>query len=599
MNFLVLRLFLVLLVSLSTLAILEWRFKALTRFRNEKSTALNLAVARIAVAGTLLWQIRLNDILLSAALDPALRVPFQIWGSLALRLMAPPALMTAIYAIFLLSAFLMLIGLFGRIAAAVTAISAVYLISFLFLYGKVDHTYHHLVFFAVVCAVFPSTDTLSMDAAWAAWRDADTGRLRRSQPSLAYGYAMQSMWVFVGLAYYFPGLWKFGRGWTRWLSGKSLHDYIALAGEWLSWTPLQVWLFQHPALMSLCSVLGVLFELGFIFIILFPLLRPFAGLMGLAFHNATNLIVRIQFIPLQSCYVIFLDWTAILSWISRKLTLGCVTVVYDSHCKLCRRAAGTLAIFDWTGSLVFVPNSETSALPERMRANVPEEPELYFSGITGDGRVGIGYEGYKLIAARVPLLWMLRPFMGLPGIQQLGTAMYQWVARSRTCSVVDVGSSARARTEARGENMLPAKAAVIARWVPLAGLGLMMILGLLHVVNTWPLSCFPTFDGPTSDIVTQLSIQVLNGSNAAQNWNLSSDLKLRNVYQRWYWLAYQGNVAGAATRPKVAALVNLWLKYHPELHPTNVAVFLDRYQMRPVEETRIRLTRQKCWEFTF
>jgi len=575
-TFLVLRLFLVLLVSLSTLAILEWRFKALTRFLNEKSTALNLAVARIAVAGTLLWQIRLNDILLSTALDPALRVPFQIWGSLALRLIAPPALMTAIYAIFLLSAFLMLIGLFGRIAAAVTAISAVYLISFLFLYGKVDHTYHHLVFFAVVCAVFPSTDTLSMDAAWAAWRDADTGRLRRSQPSLTYGYAMQSMWIFVGLAYYFPGLWKFSRGWTHWLSGKSLHDFIALAGEWLSWTPPQVWLFQRPTLISLCSVLGVLFELGFIFSILFPLLRPFAGLLGLAFHNATNLILRIKFIPLQSCYVIFFDWTAILSWISRKLTLGCVTVLYDSHCKLCRRAAGTLAIFDWTDSLVFVPNSET----------------LYFSAITGDGRAGIGYEGYKLIAARVPLLWMLRPFMGLPGIQQLGTAIYQWVARSRTCSVLD-------RTEARGENMLPARAAVIAGWVPLAGLSLMMILGLLHVVNTWPFSCFPTFDGPTTDVVTQLSIQVHNGSNVAKDWNLSSDRKLRDVYQRWYWLAYQGNVAGAATRPKVAALVNLWLKYHPELHARNVVVFLDRYQMRPVEETRIRLTRQKCWEFTF
>jgi hypothetical protein len=575
-TFLVLRLFLVLLVSLSTLAILEWRFKALTRFVNEKSTALNLAVARVAVAATLLWQIRLNDILLSTGLDPALRVPFRIWGSLALRLMAPPALMTAIYAFFLLSAFLMLIGLFGRIAAAVTAISAVYLISFLFLYGKVDHTYHHLVFFAVVCAVFPSTDTLSMDAAWAAWRDADMGRLRRSQPSLAYGYAMQSMWAFVGLAYYFPGLWKFSRGWTHWLSGKSLHDFIALAGEWLSWTPLQVWLFQHPALMSLCSVLGVLFELGFIFVILFPLLRPYAGLSGLAFHNATDLVLRIKFIPLQSCYVIFFDWTAILSWISRKLTLGCVTVLYDSHCKLCRRAAGTLAIFDWTDSLVFVPNSET----------------LYFSAITDDGRAGIGYEGYKLIAARVPLLWMLRPFMGLPGIQQLGTAIYQWVARSRTCSVLD-------RTEARGENILPAKTTVIARLVPLAGLGLMMMLGLLHVVNTWPLSCFPTFDGPTSDIVTQLSIQVLDGGNVAQDWNLSSDPKLRDVYRRWYWLAYQGNVAGAATRPKVAALVNLWRKFHPELQVRNVVVFLDRYQMRPVEETRIRLTRQKCWEFTF
>ena len=576
MTFLVLRLFLVLLVSLSTLAILEWRFKALTRFLNEKSTALNLAVARIAVAGTLLWQIRLNDILLSTALDPALRVPFQIWGSLALRLIAPPALMTAIYAIFLLSAFLMLIGLFGRIAAAVTAISAVYLISFLFLYGKVDHTYHHLVFFAVVCAVFPSTDTLSIDAAWAAWRDADMGRLRRSQPSLAYGYAMQSMWIFVGLAYYFPGLWKFSRGWTHWLSGKSLHNFIALAGEWLSWTPLQVWLFQHPALMSLCSVLGVLFELGFIFVILFPLLRPYAGLSGLAFHNATDLVLRIKFIPLQSCYVIFFDWTAILSWISRKLTLGCVTVLYDSHCKLCRRAAGTLAIFDWTDSLVFVPNSET----------------LYFSAITDDGRAGIGYEGYKLIAARVPLLWLFRPFMGLPGVQQLGTAIYRRVAASRACTILD-------RTPANSEKLLSAEAPRIALAVPLAGLSLMVILGLFHVVDMWPLSCFPTFDGSTSDTVPQLSIQVLDAGNAGRDWNLTSDPKLRTVYHHWYWLAYQGTPAGGATRPKVAALVNLWLKAHPELHSKDAVVSLDWYRLLPLEGIRARVARQKKWEFAF
>src|ERR1700678_4403714 len=105
-GFAILRLFLVVLGSLVTLAILEWRFKALTRFLNEKSTALNLAVARVAVAATLLWQVHLRDILLNTSLDPALRVPFRIWGSLALRLIAPPAVITAIYAIFLVSAFL-------------------------------------------------------------------------------------------------------------------------------------------------------------------------------------------------------------------------------------------------------------------------------------------------------------------------------------------------------------------------------------------------------------------------------------------------------------------------------------------------------------
>jgi hypothetical protein len=568
------RVFLVLLGSLLTLAILEWRFKALTNFLNEKSTALNLAVARVAVAATLLWQIRLRDILLNLSLDPALRVPFRIWGRLAERLIAPPALITAIYAIFLVSAFLMLIGLFGRVASGVTAMISAYLISFLFLYGKVDHSYHHLVFFSAMCALFPSTDTFSLDACLAAWRDADAGRLRRSQPGLAYGYALRSMWVFVGLAYFFPGLWKISRGWMQWFSGNTLHDNIARAGQWLAWNPLQLWLVRNPALMSLCAVLAVLFELGFIFLILSPRLRPYAGLLGLGFHNATNWVVRIAFVSLQSCYVVFFDWTAIFSWISRKLSLGGATVFFDPHCKLCRRTAGTLAIFDWTNSLTFGPEAEA------------------FTVVADNGRSGIGYEGYKLIAARLPLLWLLRPLMGLPGIQQLGTAVYQRVAASRTCAILDKAAGS-------GENLLSAESPAIARVLPLAGFSLMLLFGMLHIVDMWPFSCFPTFDGPTTDTVTQLSVQVVDAGKAAQDWNLSSDLRMRALYRRWYWLALQGTSPGSAARPKVAALLNLWFKVHPEVQARNIVVFLDTYQMRPLEGNRVRVARQKGWEFAF
>jgi hypothetical protein len=571
-----LRAVLVLLGSLLALAILEWRFKALTGFLNQKSTALNLAVARIAVAATLLWQIRLHNILLNTTLDPALRVPFKIWGRLALRLLAPPAGITVIYVIFVVSTLLMLIGLFGRIASAITAVTSVYLISYLFLYGKVDHIYHHLIFFSVVCALFPSTDTFSLDAVWAAWREADAGRLRRTQPALAYGYAMRCMWVFVGVAYFFPGLWKFSRGWSHWLSGRALHDDIAVMRGSLSWSPLQLWILQHPLLLTLGASLVVLFELGFIFAILFPRLRPWAGFLGLAFHNGSNLVMRIGFAPLQSCYFIFFDWTAILSWIGRKLSLGHATVLYDPYCKLCRRTAGTLAIFDWTSSLTLAPNPEP----------------LYFSVVTDDGHAGVGYEGYKLIAARLPLLWLIRPFMGLPGIQQIGTAIYGRVATSRICTVGD-------RTEAVGEKLLTVKATPFARAAPIAGLAVMAILGLCHVTDSFPLSCFPTFDGMPSDNLTQLFVQTLDTRNVAQTWNVSADPKLRFVYRHWRWLALQGINGRLATRAKAAALVNLWLKYHPELHVKDVVVFRDTYQMRPLEGTQIRVSRQKNWEFAF
>jgi hypothetical protein len=346
---------------------------------------------------------------------------------LAAHLIAPAPVMTAIYAIFLVSAFLMLIGLAGRIAAAITAITATYLISFLFLYGKVDHIYHHLIFFSLVCALFPSTDTLSIDAVWAAWRDADGGRLRRSEPAIVYGHALRLMWIFVGLAYYFPGFWKFSRGWFRWLSGKTLHDYIARAGDVLPWTPLQIWLFRHPQVIAGSAALVIVFELGFIFLIMFPRLRPIAGFLGLAFHNGSGLILRIGFSSLQSCYVIFFDWTAVFWWISHKASLGKARVLYDPYCKLCRRAAGTLSIFDWTNSLTLVPNPGATT----------------FLVITEHGDTAAGYEGYKRIASRLPLLWPLRPFMGLPGIQQLGTAGYGRVAASRSCSILDKAQAGR------------------------------------------------------------------------------------------------------------------------------------------------------------
>jgi hypothetical protein len=305
-------------------------------------------------------------------------------------------------------------------------------------------------------------------------------------------------------------------------------------------------------------------------------LRPLAGLVGLGFHSATDLILRISFIPLQVCYVIFFDWTAIFSWIGHKVAPGSATVRYDPHCKLCRRTAGTLAIFDWTNSLTFVPNNG----------------ELYFSVVAEDGRSAVGYEGYKLIAARLPMFWLLYPFMGLPGIQQAGTAVYKRVAASRTCGILD-------KTPAKGENLLPGGAPSLARWLPLAGLGLMLFFGLLHVVDTWPLSCFPPFDGPTSDSMTQLSVHTVDTANTARDWNLSADPKLRKLYQHWRWMTLQAMDSRPAARAKVAALVKLWLRSHPELHVKDATVFVDRYQMQPLEGSRVRVASRKSWDFMF
>jgi HTTM domain len=464
-----------LLATLSAFAAIEWRFDTLSRFFHEKSTALNLAVARVAVAATLLWQVRLQVILGNASLDPVLRVPFLFWGRLAMHWIGPPRVITAVYIIFVVSAFLLLIGLFGRAASAITAISALYLISPLFLYGKVDHVYHHLIIFSLICALFPSTDALSLDALLAARRNRHHGHLRPVKPGAAYGWAMRSMWIFVGLAYYFPGLWKLSRGWVHWLSGKTLLDNIAIAGDRAPWSPVALWLLEHPVLISITSVLVVAFEVGFIFAILFPRARPYAGLVGLAFHLGIYVVLTISFAPLETCYVIFFDWSAILSRL--------------------KRAAGV----------------RPSAYPEEARASAEPPP--------------------------------------------------------------------------------------IARALPLAALGLMAIFGVFHVVDTWPLSCYPAFDGPTSDVVTELSLQIPDPGLVARAWSISSDAKLRAEYHNWQQLTTRAMGKSAIARERARAVIAIWMKAHPEVQANHVVVFRDRYRMRPLQGTRILVARNKLWEF--
>jgi hypothetical protein len=127
----------------------------------------------------------------------------------------------------------------------------------------------------------------------------------------------------------------------------------------------------------------------------------------------------------------------------------------------------------------------------------------------------------------------------------------------------------------------------------------MVILGLLHVENSWPFSCYPTFDGWTTDTLTELSAQTLDAGTVTREWNLSWDPELLAAYPGWGTLTIQAMDLRIATQPKIAAVVDLWLKQHPELRAKHIVVFVDTYQMRPLDASRVRIARRKNCEFAF
>jgi predicted DCC family thiol-disulfide oxidoreductase YuxK len=107
-------------------------------------------------------------------------------------------------------------------------------------------------------------------------------------------------------------------------------------------------------------------------------------------------------------------------------------VLYDGLCPLCLKSVATLRKLDWLERLQFQNARDKDQLPPQ---NPPLEPtrlleEMHL--ITPHGRqVYRGFEAFRWIAWRLPLLWPLAPFLYLPGMKSLGQRGYLWVARNR------------------------------------------------------------------------------------------------------------------------------------------------------------------------
>jgi predicted DCC family thiol-disulfide oxidoreductase YuxK len=118
-----------------------------------------------------------------------------------------------------------------------------------------------------------------------------------------------------------------------------------------------------------------------------------------------------------------------------------LTVLFDGGCPMCRRTVRTLRRLDWLNRLQFADATDAERrarlAPGLTEADVLRE--IYVIDPPGRrGRPGApregggfgGYEGFLRIARVIPVMW---PFLvgGLPGIRQLGHAVYRRIAANR------------------------------------------------------------------------------------------------------------------------------------------------------------------------
>jgi predicted DCC family thiol-disulfide oxidoreductase YuxK len=107
-------------------------------------------------------------------------------------------------------------------------------------------------------------------------------------------------------------------------------------------------------------------------------------------------------------------------------------VLYDGQCPLCQKSVKLLRRLDWLHALTYVDVRDPAQLEG---IHVPAAPERLLEEMhllpAGGGACYHGFTAFRWMAWRLPLLWLLVPFLYLPGMCRWGQQAYLWVARNR------------------------------------------------------------------------------------------------------------------------------------------------------------------------
>jgi predicted DCC family thiol-disulfide oxidoreductase YuxK len=110
----------------------------------------------------------------------------------------------------------------------------------------------------------------------------------------------------------------------------------------------------------------------------------------------------------------------------------CAQLLYDGQCPLCLKSVAALKRLDWLGRLHVLDARDPTNLPAREPPLNPDRLLQEMHVLTPDGtHVYHGFGAFRWLAWRLPLLWLIAPFLSVPGIPTIGQKAYLWIARNR------------------------------------------------------------------------------------------------------------------------------------------------------------------------
>jgi len=106
-------------------------------------------------------------------------------------------------------------------------------------------------------------------------------------------------------------------------------------------------------------------------------------------------------------------------------------VLFDGGCPICRRTVRTLQRLDWLEQLQFADATDDEIRRRVAPTLTLDEAMRQMNVVDGSGRLSGGFDAQLRIARRVPALWLFGVLGALPGVRQIGSAVYRYIAAHR------------------------------------------------------------------------------------------------------------------------------------------------------------------------
>ncbi len=381
----------------------------------EERSSIGLSFFRIFVAFTTGLHVipsffHMDDNYLSTAFK-SLNGNFFTPGALDLVQKSPDVLVIAFAALFVLSWFAFLIGLFAQASCILMTLCCYYFYALnSFHIGTLSWDILLVTLF-LMCVTPYHGDYFAVDALRRGAPDA----YRRKRPF----FIQRLLQLQVASTFFYTALYKISPQ-GNWLTGNPLYALMNYPHAGVTKTfLLKEWLAAQPAACYWLGISIIVMELSLPFFLFWPRTRRAAIITGCIFHVLLLLVLDVPaifFFLFPAQLLLFVHPARIVEWVEeRRRHSKKFKIIYDGKCGFCWGSVARLKVMDLWGHLTYEPT---------------ERPISEVKLVDGDKVCG-GFAAFRRLCLLLPMLYPMLLLVYLPGASLIGNACYALVAKNR------------------------------------------------------------------------------------------------------------------------------------------------------------------------